>query len=213
MGGAGSGGWYRFNKKDAAEDVHSVDVRSWQRQNLLRPGTSFTTTWTGSTGHYLASIGVRSHVGGVVLSYSWGSGKAAEDIRYAVQIERTACNFGGSRPWFICPGSVGDVPCGRRVAVLYNKGRYFLCRSCQDLTYASRQETKGYAALHACQRIRRKLGGSANMTKPFPSKPSGMHHRTYWRMFLEYEKASQAYTRYVLADVEAMNGRLSRFSR
>ncbi len=63
--------------------------------------------------------------------------------------------------------------CGRRAALLYLSAGLFLCRHCHDLTYASRRESKGYAALHKCQRIRRKLGGSANMTEPFPEKPKG----------------------------------------
>ena len=104
---------------------------------------------------------------------------------------------------------VRGVACYRRVALLYLSGRHFLCRHCHDLTYASRRESKGYAALHKCQRIRRKLGGSANMTKPFPEKPKGMHWRTYSRLFFEHEGAEREYTRYMIADVEKMNARLS----
>jgi hypothetical protein len=45
------------------------------------------------------------------------------------------CNFGGQRPWFLC----GD--CGRRVAVIYAKGKDFACRHCKSLTYRSCQES------------------------------------------------------------------------
>jgi hypothetical protein len=34
-----------------------------------------------------------------------------------------------------------------------------------------------------------RLGDSANMTKPFPQKPRGMHHETYWRLREEYDEA------------------------
>jgi hypothetical protein len=34
-----------------------------------------------------------------------------------------------------------------------------------------------------------RLGDSANMTKPFPEKPRGMHHETYWRFREEYDEA------------------------
>jgi len=33
---------------------------------------------------------------------------------YPVEVEWTACNYGGSRPWFRCPAR----GCGRRVAIL-----------------------------------------------------------------------------------------------
>ncbi len=42
----------------------------------------------------------------------------------------TPCNFGGSRPWFVCP------KCGTRAAVLSAFPR-FRCRACHPLVYAS----------------------------------------------------------------------------
>jgi hypothetical protein len=97
----------------------------------------------------------------------------------------TACNFGGERPWFICPGA----GCGRRVAVLYGPGRYFLCRHCYDLVYESHRENGMYRALHKAQSIRKRLGGSANMMEPFPEKPKGMHWTTYDRLWWKHQEA------------------------
>jgi len=223
VGGWGSGGWYRFGKKDAAEDLLSIDVRAWRREGLLRPGVSFTTTWS----HYRdeSSIGVRvlgypvagggntDYTRAVELSYSWGPKGRKEDVCYRVALSWSACNFGGSRPWFICPGVVNGVHCARRVALLYLSQRLFLCRHCHGLTYASRRESKGHAALRTCQRIRQKLGGSANMTKPFPKKPRGMHWRTYARLYLQHERAEQEYTRSMMADLEKMNVRFPNLLR
>ena len=146
--------------------------------------------------------------GAVELSYSVGPEGRKEDVRYAVPLARTPCNFGSSRPWFACPGVVNGVPCGRRVAKLYLKHRYFLCRHCLDLTYASRQETGRIGALRRCQRIRQKLGGTANMTEPLPDKPNGMHRKTYWLLFLEYERANEEYSRAMIADLERLTGRV-----
>jgi hypothetical protein len=100
-----------------------------------------------------------------------GMGGEWEDVREPVDLAWTACNFGGERPWFLCP----RVGCGRRVAVLYGPGRYFLCRHCCDLSYQSQRDNKMYRALHRAQNIRRRLGGSANIMEPFPEKPKGMH--------------------------------------
>ena len=96
-----------------------------------------------------------------------------------------ACNFGGERTWFICPGA----GCGRRVAVLYGAGRYFLCRHCYELLYESQRENAMYRAIHKAQSIRKRLGGSANMMKPFPEKPKGMHWSTYGRLWWEHHEA------------------------
>ena len=100
-------------------------------------------------------------------------------------IEWTPCNFGGERPWFVCP----EVSCGRRVAVLYGPGKYFLCRHCYDLRYESQRKGKADRALRRAQKIRQRLGGSANMTQPFPEKPKGMHHDTYMRLYWEHHEA------------------------
>ncbi len=89
---------------------------------------------------------------------------------------------------------VNGVSCERRVAKVYLKGRYFLCRHCHNLTYSSQQEARRQAALRRCERIRQKLGGTANITVPFPKKPKGMHLKTYLRLLGEYEKAYEEYS-------------------
>jgi hypothetical protein len=43
-------------------------------------------------------------------------------------------------------------------------------------------------ALRRAQEIREKLGGSANMTRPFPEKPKGMHWETYDRFFWKHHE-------------------------
>jgi hypothetical protein len=48
------------------------------------------------------------------------------------------------------------------------------------LAYTSQHETQAYRLISKGQKIRRKLGGSANIYERFPDKPKGMHWRTYW---------------------------------
>jgi hypothetical protein len=149
MGGAGSGSWYRFNKKTTVEECRSLDVRRLLREGLLKPGRLFSWSWSRA-GREVASIG--SLVEGddcperVVLLFRHRSGPSAEweDVREQVDLAWTACNFGGERPWFICPGA----GCGRRVAILYGLGKYFLCRHCYDLVYESQRDNEMYRALH-----------------------------------------------------------------
>jgi hypothetical protein len=39
------------------------------------------------------------------------------------------------------------------------------------------------------QTIQERLGGRANMTKPFPEKPKGRHWETYERLWWEHHEA------------------------
>jgi hypothetical protein len=84
---------------------------------------------------------------------------------------------------------VNRIACGRRVAILYGPGKYFLCRHCYDLRYESQREDKNNRALRRAQKIRTRLGGSANMMEPFPERPKGMHHDTYMGLLWEHHEA------------------------
>jgi hypothetical protein len=159
-------------------------------QRLLRTGHSFSLRWSRA-GRKTGSIGGVAYDDRVTFFYRHrtGPGDEWDDVKETVALEWTACNFGGKRPWFLCPGVVGDKRCGRRVAVLYGPGRYFLCRHCYDLGYESQRDNKTYRALRRAQNIRERLGGSANMMEPFPEKPKGMHHDTYMKLFWEHHEA------------------------
>jgi hypothetical protein len=186
MGGEGSGNWYRFDKKTTTEECRSLDVRRFRREGLLKPGHWFSWCWWRAE-EKVASIGVFVRQGRLVLAYRHRSGPGGEweDVKELVPLTWTACNFGGERPWFICPGA----GCGRRVAVLYGPGRYFLCRHCYGLRYESQRKDKMHRALRRAQKIREALGGSANMMEPFPEKPKGMHLDTYMKLFWEHHEA------------------------
>jgi len=102
-----------------------------------------------------------------------------------IHIGWTPCRFGGHRLWFKCV-------CGRHVSTLYSpNGRPWACRQCYRLTYATRQTIPRDRQLLRAQRIRRRLGGSANMLEPFPPKPKGMHRRTYDRLRRAHDLAEQ----------------------
>ncbi len=122
----------------------------------------------------------------------------------------TACNFREKRPWFVCPGIVNGRACHRRVAKLYLGSGYFLCRHCHDLSYETRQVGRKNSALRKCQKIRQRLGGSANMMEPFPPRPKGMHLKTYVRLRLEHDRADRKHTEMMLADLEMMKSQLSK---
>jgi hypothetical protein len=193
MGGVGSGNWYRFDKKTTTSECHSVDVRYLHREGLLTPGRWFSLRWSRAgreTGSIRSAVIGNEKPEKVILTYHHRSvpGEEWQDVQQPVSLSWTACNFGGERPWFVCPGAA----CGRKVAILYGPGRYFLCRHCCDLTYESQRENEMHRALRRAQTIRERLGGSANMRKPFPERPKGMHHETYWRLREEHNEAEMA---------------------
>ena len=205
MGGLGSGSWYRSGTKDTVESFNHLDVNSLSRKGLLEPGTRGSVRWSKGE-DALGSVGFEVKDGSFVLDYRyrWNSSEEWEEVRYPVRLSWTPCNFGGSRPWFVCPGVVSGHYCGRRVAKLYGAGKYFLCRHCYDLTYESRKDGQKNRALHKCQRIRQRLGGSANMTEPFPPKPKGMPFDTYLKLWREHDRANRDYTRRMILDLEVL---------
>jgi hypothetical protein len=102
-----------------------------------------------------------------------GDGKS---VQQRVPLVWTRCHLGGRRPWFLCA-------CGRRAAKLYQYGApVFACRQCCGLAYRSQQEIPRHRAISRAQKLRMRLGGSANLLEPFPKKPRGMYRRTYYRL-------------------------------
>src|SRR5215216_4685911 len=186
LGGLGSGNRYRFNKKTTTGECRSLDVRRLHREGLLQSGNLFSWSWFRA-GQEVASISALVYQDKVVLSYRHRSrlGGEGEEVKEPVSLEWTACNFGGERPWFACPGA----QCGRKVAILYGPGKYFLCRHCYDLRYESQREDKNDRALRRARKIRQQLSGSPNMMEAFPERPKGMHQDTYMRLFWKHHEA------------------------
>lgn len=203
MGGVGSGNTYQPSKKRTTDECNSVDIRTLHRKGHLKPGHGFTLSWsrngkeTGSIGGVVHGEQTLDRSSRVLLYYRYRIlGDKWEDTQEPVELTWTPCNFGGERPWFVCPGVVNGVSCNRRVAVLYGGlGRYFLCRHCYDLNYQSQREDSAHRALSRAKEVRRRLGGSANMTRPFPERPKGMHHKTYARLWHEHDMAYVIYIR------------------
>jgi hypothetical protein len=171
MGGPGSGQWYRWATKPTVEHYRSIDVREWQRQDLLRPLLRFVTAWRNQEGQETASLGVTTMHDGAELCYSYNG----EPQRYRVPLTWTPCPYGGQRAWFLCP----TMTCRLCVAKLYLAGPDFRCRQCCGLIYPSQQEDRAYRAMRRAHKIQERLGGRPGFAYPFPPKPKGMHWRTY----------------------------------
>ena len=108
--------------------------------------------------------------------------QAPRPVMQRVALARTPCHFGGTCPWFRCPG------CQRRRAVLYGVGGVFRCRVCHNLAYSSSRETTMYRMVRRAEAIQGKLGGAreGGVYLP-PPRPTGMHRRTYQRLCAKLE--------------------------
>ena len=93
-----------------------------------------------------------------------------------IAIERTACNYGGSRPWFLCPG------CRGRCAVLYESRYGFECRCCLRLVHTSVTEDK-------FDRLRRKRGKLLERLKDFDVRPKWKRRTTFETLYQQQLKA------------------------
>ena len=123
MGGLGSGRPAGFGR-DKVESCRFIDVYKLHREGCLKSGWRGGWQWS-QDGEKVASINLRTEDSFLHLSFRARVGGGVwEDVEETVRIDRVSCQFGGSRPYFICPG----VTCGRRVAKLHGAGRYFLCR-------------------------------------------------------------------------------------
>ena len=123
-----------------------------------------------SAGRYAGRRGARNGRAVRCLTYRVRIGGGEwEDVNETVRIVRTPCRFGGTRPYFVCPGVVNGTTCGRRVAKLYGPGRYFVCRLCYRLAYASQSED-------AQRRSMRRANRSENDSAAMPEQPPRCCH-------------------------------------
>jgi len=193
MGGLGSGRPAGLGR-DRVEFCRSLDVNRLQKTGCLSTGWSGGWQWTRD-GEKVAWINLRAEADRLHLAYRVGiAGGEWQNVEEAVRIIRVACRLGGARSYFICPGVVNGVACGRRVAKLHGPGRYFLCRHCYRLAHASQNENAWDRALRRANKIRQRLGGDPGMAAPFPKKPKGMWRRTYEQL------REQAFEAEMLAD-------------
>jgi hypothetical protein len=174
----------RHSTKNTTSYHRLLDIRVLQRKGFLQPHGWVSLDWLVN-GEVVGSIAICAEFDRLVLRYRHrGYEEDWKSEEYPVFLDRTRCNYGGERAWFLCPVR----GCLRRVAVLYLSS-IFACRHCLNLSYESQREAPYSRALSRAQGIRMKLGGSASTADAFPDKPKGMHWRTYNWLWAEAEEA------------------------
>jgi hypothetical protein len=180
MGGYGSGGW-NSKGRTTADQAKRLDVNYLNKSGHLKSGTMSHQYWTCG-GEPSGDISVQANDGGITLIYrARTNGGEWQDVRESVTVIWEPCNFGGQRPYFLCPR------CGRQIIKLYGRTR-FLCRSCNNLAYQCQRESAIDRTLRKDWKLRASIGGEPGMASPIPDKPKGMHWRTYNRIIDEIHK-------------------------
>lgn len=200
MGGPGSGSYMRLGARRSTDEALRLDIRKLHREGFLTPGMEAVHTWRGRNGTSRIGFHVEGDKRAETLRLAYMVKGEAQARVMHVPMEWTPCTFGGERPWGVCPR------CGRRIAVLYG-GQTFACRDCRNLAYASTRQDADMRSLVKTQRIRQRLGGSPAMTEPFPERPKGMHHRTYWRLFAKAHRHHQRWVNHLTGHLSALTRR------
>jgi hypothetical protein len=138
-------GRYRYGSKQEADSLKQVNVSFLKLHGFLRSYfMSGAITWSRN-GKKTGAVSIQSHIDDneqyIRFFYTETDRDTEEkkDFDYKIPLITTPCYFGGFRYWFRCPWYANGVYCGRRVGVLYLGGKYFACRHCYGLTYASRK--------------------------------------------------------------------------
>jgi hypothetical protein len=212
MGGFGSGR-PAGKGRQTVESCRSLDIRELQRSGCLTPGWHGDLQWQ-KAGETIASIGLRFDGARLVLSYRATSNDGTwQDVVGPIEIVQRPCRFGGQRPYFVCPGVVNGVACQRRALKLYGPGRYFLCRHCCRLAYASQSEGALDRARRRVTKLRRQLRDESDQDSNLPTRPNGMWNRTYARLANKFVAAEEVADREFMRSIGVVAAQLENRNR
>lgn len=176
MGGYGSGRYQGYSARPSTDDGHRIDIRWMARHCYLVPPDQVHTNviaWT-IRGRTVADVIVQHDGDADTLAIVNGSG--GHQRRQVFAIERTACTYGGDRPWLVCI-------CGQRRAVVFLYRGWVACRRCHGMNYATTRMSVADRLGHRADRLRARLDPTAERYGwPVPDRPRGMHLMTYWRI-------------------------------
>ena len=123
---------------------------------------------------------------------------APVDVYELVPFIYTPTMFGGRRQWLRC------LRCGRGCRNIYG-GRYFRCRLCYRLRYASQGERPDQRALDRARKIAKRLhdrwGGATEEEYEFPPKPPRMRWATYNRLEEQYDELENRWAVRIMARI------------
>lgn len=170
MGGFGSGKPWRRDIRTTSGHCQ-LDVRHLHRKGLLTPGQAYIQRWFNDENEG-TFVHILTEIDKLILLHQ---DKHNKEHCYGVPLVWTSCNYGGSRPWFMCP----VAGCCHRVAKLYLVDTIFACRHCYKLIYFSQLQTPEDRAIRRADKIRERLGWEPGILDEHEDKLKGMHWQTF----------------------------------
>jgi hypothetical protein len=172
------------------EDGLKLDLNKLIRDGLARPGSDCRSSirWTRTRDGAEVASG-RIAVNMLGEANGWFS-LEVDGLRQEIALESRPRHFGGAQWYFVCPSRC------RLCSVLWRPygAKGFVSRQAwgRGVAYGSQFETPHDRALDRAQNLRRRLEGpkcKSQMGGILPTKPKGMHTRTYERKIEEIIQA------------------------
>lgn len=193
----GRGRWCRGEKRPTLDDTKKVDIRAIRREGRLVPGAIGSISWS-KFGEMTGSINYKCFRNFLLLIYSYSvDGRDEETVTQEIPFDRTPCNFGGERLWFICP------QCERRIDVLCANGIKFYCRHCYRLPYTCQHENGIARLLYRSQSLREKMFENIGYGER-GSKKRNMQQKTFDRLLVRYERIEAELDAAIISSVGAL---------
>jgi len=162
------------------DNVIQLSIFDLKSYEVLTPGSSITLTW--SRGNVL-----------VQRTFILIKRDYLEMVGGRIYFDRTPCNYGGERVWFMCPN------CDRRCAVLY--GNDFVCRGCIGIRYYTSQIEDDIArAKRKFEKFKAKAFGNAI---PY-IRPARQHRRTHAKNLFYLDALEAKQNHYLIVALNAL---------
>ena len=125
-------------KKKVADTLLRISIEDLRSKGLLHPGANEAILeWPQKACRIKVVTNMEADGWGLMnLMYTIVENGQRYDVQ--VQIEPTACNYGGMRQWFRCCTCYSGTDPAILSSVLYFDGQFFCCRKCCNITYRSR---------------------------------------------------------------------------
>ncbi len=161
--------------------MDTLTGQGWQLGESFANYTTWRYRWafTGRLSEIVARLDYEIEANKIQLEYKEEEKQFRPKLQFhqTVWLDSTSCNYGGQRPWFLCP------KCNRRCGVIYRAKRLFTCRLCNNLAYQSQSEDMRGLLRRKLGKLEQRLGWDKATLTEILRRPQGMHRRTYDRLY------------------------------
>lgn len=158
------------------EEHLCIKILELEKNKLLEPGIAYETTITTNIYHQ-QTLSILTCEDSIFIKFDHLASSRTQEVKFT----RTNCNYGGTRPWFIC-GTCGS----KRSAIYLGSDGLWACRECLGLAYhVQRLNTHERHAHMAAKLQQKKLGVTADKPYLLTERPFRMWRTTHLRILDE----------------------------